>query len=108
MSAGPETAGPSTMKKIGTIPEHWVTARAARPQPCRDAMPSSMSAPDEPISRTSGRLDARAWWADDSITDDASAVKAPLRADESMSTQITSRPDSSVRAVEDAAPGTRD
>ena len=55
-SAGPETAGPVTMVKVGMTPEQLAIARAAWPQPCSAAMPSRMSAPEEAIARTSGIL----------------------------------------------------
>ena len=42
------------MITTGTTPEHSAIARAARPQPCRAAMPAVTSAPLDAIDTTSG------------------------------------------------------
>ncbi len=58
--AGPDSAGPVTTVRNGTIPEHEARARAARPQPCSEATPSDTSAPLEASTRTIGSRNAQA------------------------------------------------
>ncbi len=53
-SAGPETAGPSTMTMVGITPEQAVRRLATRPQPLSAAMPCSMSVPLVEMTMTTG------------------------------------------------------
>ena len=75
--AGAATAGPSTANTRGTMPEHRTMARAAWPQLCIAATPSSTSEPDDAIDATSGTRFSSAIWAataSDSPSDEVSAV----------------------------------
>ena len=104
--AGPETAGPVTMRITGTMPEQAESAFAAWPQPWRAGMPSRMSAPLEPIVPTSGIPFVRAVSAATAIVDDACADSAPRRTSASTSSSTTGR--SSIRPTSArAAPGVR-
>ena len=59
-SAGPATAGPSTTRIVGTTPEQSASALATRPQPSSEAIPSTMPAPVEARTMTSGIPSTRA------------------------------------------------
>src|SRR5207342_2640977 len=78
-SAGPDTAGPSTMMTVGTTPEQSASAFAARPQPCNAENPSTMSAPLDRITHTNGTIPASALAAACSSIEDESLDNAPLR-----------------------------
>jgi hypothetical protein len=59
-NAGPDTAGPSRIAKVGTTPEHLVSTLATRPHPCSAAMPSPMSAPALFTTATNGMRSSKA------------------------------------------------
>ena len=58
--AGPEMTGPVAAAMTGTMPLQRAMAAAARPQPCREATPSSTSAPLEATKKTKGMRSWRA------------------------------------------------
>ena len=106
-SAGPETAGPSTIMTVGTLPEQSVRARAASPHPCKADIPSVMSAPDEAMTATSGICSSTAVRAPVSMIDEASLLSAPLWKSPLTSTHTTERSAQRLTSAR-AAPGTRD
>ena len=106
-NAGPDTAGPLTTMMVGTTPEQSVSARAASPHPCSADMPSAMSAPDEPMTATSGKpLRRRRSRAAASITDDDSDDSAPRRRLASTSSQTTGATAELAHIDAHALPGT--
>jgi hypothetical protein len=105
-SAGPDTAGPSTIMMIGTTPEQSVSALAAKPHPCSAENPSTMSAPLDRMIATSGNPLVRAVLAAFSSLPDESDVSAPTRDPASTSTHTTCRPSKS-RTSALTAPTTR-
>ena len=91
-SAGPLTAGPSTIITTGTTPEQSAMALAASPQPWSAAMPSAMSAPLERTTATNGIRSLRAMVAAASIWSDDADDSAPCRVTASRSAHTTARP----------------
>src|SRR5438067_5149171 len=105
-SAGPETAAPVTIITTGTLAPHRATAAAARPQPCRAAMPSLTSAPAVERMATSGTRCSRANVAAMAMVSPSSLLRAPRWRDGSVRTTTAGRPPRSSTPA-DTTPGTR-
>ena len=79
-SAGPDTARPVTTSDDGHDSRSSpARARAAVPQPCSEATPSLMSAPDEASTTTRGSRWSRATGAPAASVALSAAVRAPSR-----------------------------
>ncbi len=101
-NAGPDTAGPTSSRMIGTTPEASTIARATRPSACSAAMPSLTSAPELATRPTIGIPSSMARRTARSIASPSALPIAPRCLPPSRLNQLTWRPSRSRRQASTA------